>query len=106
MGLFGFGERDVHRALGETAPGVRWDVVRDASDSGKWHAALRKAARGKMPSLSTAQAGLLTQDIWQNLYALRNRVRIVIWAETDSGEWVGASDEGAQTLDSAPPQYT
>lgn len=106
MGFFGFGENDVHKALGQTAPGVTWQVVRDTSDDRVWHAAFRKAARTNFPALSTEQAQLLAPDVWGNLRRLRAQVkRIEIWVETDSGEWVVASDNGVRVVDTSPPQF-
>jgi len=106
MGLFSFGERDVHKALGQTAPGVRWRVVSDASNPRVWYAALQREARPQFPSLSVEQAQMLAPDVWANLRALRARVsRIEIWVEADSGKWVGASEAGTSVLDSLPPQF-
>lgn len=110
MGLFGFGHRDVHKALAQTAPGVSWQVECFGGDPSTkiWFAALHRKDRLQFPELSFEMAELLSADIWRNLMKLRSQVsHLSIWIEADDGRWAGTGGDGAAlSSDELPNCFT
>ena len=104
-------QADVHRALGETAPGARWQVECFGGDPdvNVWFVALHREARSHMPPLSIGQAAIMASDIFYNLHDLRSKAKMLdIWIEADNGQWagIGTQSDQVEISDSIPACFT